>query len=117
MVAAAVTASSCAKEISEKAVVPTVDMEFVADAGNSKTSLSEGGDGCNIAISKGTVDQVSGMKTCSTFYNTCQLIRFTIPSYLSNVTEVTIASQDHKAIAGTATFDFSGDEPVLSAFC
>lgn len=191
MVVAAVAASSCTKEISDRAVVPTVDMELAANAVTSKTSLSEDrdvfwsisdelsffdgtdnrkltaksangstavftgqvaqgctdflavypynssasadldastvttaipasqfaiensfGDGCNIALSKGTL---SGTTTSSTFYNACQLIRFTIPSYLNNVTEVTIASQDRKAIAGTATFDFSGDEPVLSS--
>lgn len=66
----------------------------------------------NITIAKGT--KTPGTPDVGTirFRNVCSYVKFTVPTYVSDVNSVTISSDN--AIAGDLTVDYTGDTPSSS---
>lgn len=66
----------------------------------------------NISVAKGQRN-LDGSPSQVTFYNVCQLLRFSIPSYAAGqITSITLTSQT--PIAGKLAIDFSGANPTVS---
>lgn len=66
----------------------------------------------NISVAKAektpNVETIDGIK----FKNVCALLKFTVPSYLSDVKKVTVSS--NTVIAGDMTIDYSGEVPTCT---
>lgn len=66
----------------------------------------------NISVAKAQkipgVEEVSGV----TFKNACALLKFTVPSYISDMQKVTVSS--NSVIAGEMTVDYSSETPAFS---
>ena len=68
--------------------------------------------GMNISVAKGTRN-IDGSPSYVTFHNVCQLLRFTIPTYVADkVTSIVFTAQT--AVAGKLNIDYSGTSPVVS---
>lgn len=66
----------------------------------------------NIAIAKGTRN-VDGSPSVITFYNVCQLLKFTIPAYASGkISQIQLTSRT--SLVGTLGIHFQGDMPEAS---
>lgn len=67
----------------------------------------------NISVAKSA--RTPGVEVVAniTFKNVCSYLKFTVPTYVADVTSVTLSTQSRN-IAGEATIDFSGDTPVLA---
>ena len=64
----------------------------------------------NISVAKGTKTPGNEAIGDVTFKNVCALLKFTIPSYISDATSVTLSS--NSVIAGELTVDYSGETPA-----
>lgn len=67
------------------------------------------------------ISVASGSKTPGTasvgnveFVNVCGLLKFTVPSYVGNVSSVTVSTPNEQALAGNATITYQNGSPVLS---
>lgn len=68
--------------------------------------------GMNISVAKGARN-IDGSPSSVTFYNVCQLLRFSVPAYAANkVTRITFTAQT--PVAGKLNIDYSGTSPVVS---
>ena len=66
----------------------------------------------NISVAKGQRN-LDGSPSQVTFYNVCQLLRFSVPSYAAGqITSITLTSKT--PIAGKLAIDFSGANPTVS---
>ena len=66
----------------------------------------------NISVAKAERTPGTTEVTGITFKNTCALLKFTVPAYLSDVQAVTLSSKS--VIAGEMTIDYTGEVPVSS---
>lgn len=66
----------------------------------------------NISVAK--AEKAPGVETISgiTFKNVCALLKFTVPSYISDVKKVTLSS--NTVIAGDMSVDYSSESPVCT---
>ena len=67
----------------------------------------------NISVAKASKTRGVEVVDNITFKNVCSYLKFTIPTYVAGVSSVTLSTKNRN-IAGEATIDFSGDEPVLT---
>ena len=66
----------------------------------------------NISVAK--AEKAPGVETISgiTFKNVCALLKFTVPSYISDVKKVTLSS--NTVMAGDMSIDYSSESPVCT---
>lgn len=66
----------------------------------------------NISVAKGAKTPGTAAIENITFKNVCGLLKFTVPSYIEDVTSVTLSS--NSVIAGEMTVDYNGEAPACA---
>lgn len=96
-------------ELANSAVGSTLNVTIPAEQTSKAGSFAEEH---NISVAK--AEKVPGVETISgiTFKNTCALLKFTVPSYISDVRKVTLSS--NTVIAGDMVIDYSSEDPVCT---
>ena len=96
-------------ELAKSANGSTLTVTVLADQTSKAGSFAEEH---NISVAKATKEAGDSELPGTTFKNVCGLLKFTVPTYVGDVTAVTVTSKS--VIAGEMTVDYSGDAPVAT---